>query len=933
MKCKPMSLSSKLNAQCAKHARKIVQLLNMIRYKREQLRTLKGLQSQKRYKSPFPWYNIIADMLKKVIDNEKMNSKTILIAKHPNTSVLKSLNSDNVRNLRKREVEVRRIRPCTNATCDEVAKRSKSGCSSVKSNSTSNKTKEARSTTQTKYVPCPQTRTLRTVSKDREEDTLLNQRPTRDIESRPMGYPMTTPYTSIDLTSNNITEGHNKSYEPPFLQCPLCGWEDAKYKQIERNAVEPVMKQINFVPCSDYYRDLPRERYTPCTGCDKDIMRRSDYTKKHTDDSRDFDISKDPPKQAPYPDLSSNHPEMTAEFYHEPYHVRSIVKSKKDETTKVTKDVACVREPVQTQIVQYDPMANKLLGVTVEAYTWLKIVPSDLKKNVDGATFATQSICQSTQGVQCTKPKLYTKETQLSSKTIPSEVNDASVNTVNYVERETQNTICMPNRPKHCVSLQTLNQIDEKNKHCVTSSICTMESKEVAINTVDKVSKGIQSTICMSRGNLAPSLSFEKMKDIGTTSCFQENHNICVDATYFKKHDISLVRHVGIDVQCVSLTQLKSHESINHCIRSADLKEPMERETEEFETPCKSDTCSGNICEIIKDPTVAFSLQQILYKMLSYRLESGSQNTKASPLKISNVQADHKSTRNAKTNCRITATEMVDKVKEFTIRTLGSEATSHYKDELKQTFAIAEALSANITKPTMTEESDFKPVFESTKVIDGTERIYADDMVLLKEAKKFSSVDKEVSVYSESRDVGTNGSFSQLPVCNVGVQNDVQVEGVISMNESEMDKGKKVSVGTQKRDPILVRVIKCNESQTIVKSDKETLTAAIDIGFKNKCIDKRVETCGRSTCLPYIACRKLKEENLEPIYQKKCKCQIDSDYRQQPYKNFMCDKNCKDKPHRDQDWTDITNIDAFRNLNNSKIPLCVKARKCTYTSK
>lgn len=292
-----------------------------------------------------------------------------------------------------------------------------------------------------------------------------------------------------------------------------------------------------------------------------------------------------------------------------------------------------------------------------------------------------------------------------------------------------------------------------------------------------------------------------------------------------------------------------------------------------------------------------------------------------------------KSTRNAKTNCRITATEMVDKVKEFTIRTLGSEATSHYKDELKQTFAIAEALSANITKPTMTEESDFKPVFESTKVIDGTERIYADDMVLLKEAKKFSSVDKEVSVYSESRDVGTNGSFSQLPVCNVGVQNDVQVEGVISMNESEMDKGKKVSVGTQKRDPILVRVIKCNESQTIVKSDKETLTAAIDIGFKNKCIDKRVETCGRSTCLPYIACRKLKEENLEPIYQKKCKCQIDSDYRQQPYKNFMCDKNCKDKPHRDQDWTDITNIDAFRNLNNSKIPLCVKARKCTYTSK
>lgn len=63
------------------------------RYRQEQARTLKSLQSQKRYVSPLPWYSILMDMLTKVIDDEEKLLKTC---------------------------------PCSNTTANQASKRKKS---------------------------------------------------------------------------------------------------------------------------------------------------------------------------------------------------------------------------------------------------------------------------------------------------------------------------------------------------------------------------------------------------------------------------------------------------------------------------------------------------------------------------------------------------------------------------------------------------------------------------------------------------------------------------------------------------------------------------------------------------------------------------------------------------------------------------------------
>ncbi|XP_043257331.1 uncharacterized protein LOC122400131 [Colletes gigas] len=867
-------------------------------YKQEQTRTIKGLQSQRQYKSPFPWYNLVTEMLAKVIDDEKKtSSEMILKTKHPGVSVLKSLSSDSVRVSLRKKTKPLRVRPCTAATCDEIVRRNKLPRSDGKSNPIPDKVNEAG----TKYVPCPRARTLRSISKDPEEDRLSNHRPTRDTESKATGHPVTVPYTSIDSTPDDIIGGSNKNYEPQFLQCPLCGWEDAKYKQTERNTAIPVLAQRNFIPCSDYYTDYSQGRYTACTGCDRKTISRSDYSTNYADNSGDFEILRGLLKQVP---------------------VRSIMKSVKDvdvevqcdkEAEKVIKDGIFVRGPVQSQIVQFDPaLTNKFQGATIEACTRLEIVLSNSKETEKQNRFPAQSVCQSTQGIQCMRLKSSTKETQFSPEIVTpvDKTKETGVNTVNYVERETQDTICVSDRTRRCVSLQTLSQ------HCVKDPVRTMESKEVTVNIIDKASKGIQSTMCVSRGSLARSSSFGRAKATETTPFVHKiRSGLCVATNCPDEHNSNFDRHVGTNAQCSSVTRAKSHESITCCIQRTDSKE-----SQQFEAPCKLDTCPRNISEIIKDPTVAFMLQQLLYKMLSSRIESSTQNTKS--LKTSDAQTDHRPKCNERRNCKVDVTEMVGKIKEFATKALGS----------KQIFAEAEAPNAVVHKPTMIERSDFDPLFESTGIIeDKVQRFSADETGLLKEGNKFPAENKEVSVCSECRDIGTSRSSSQLPVYDVGIQyRSRSLEDSAFTNKYEMNERRRISVGTQKRDPILVRVIKCNESQTIMKFDKETLTTASDVDLGKRYIDKHVETCGRSTCLSSAVYRKLKGLNLESAYEKKYNYQLESDDRQRSYKNYICDENCKD--NHDQDWTDVTNIESFRNPNNSKIPLCVRPRKCTFAN-
>lgn len=142
------------------------------------------MQSQKQYTSPFPWYNIVAEMLTEVInEEEKSNSGRILLNSetHDTSSVLKSLSSDDVRGSQRKEQartekKTVRIRPCTDTTCDEIVRRSKSVEKPTRGKHRGSMANRIR------YVTCPQFQKKDSVLREKEEDMLSSHKPTRDVE-------------------------------------------------------------------------------------------------------------------------------------------------------------------------------------------------------------------------------------------------------------------------------------------------------------------------------------------------------------------------------------------------------------------------------------------------------------------------------------------------------------------------------------------------------------------------------------------------------------------------------------------------------------------------------------------------------------------------------------------------------------------------------
>lgn len=235
--------------------------------------------------------------------------------------------------------------------------------------------------------------------------------------------------------------------------------------------------------------------------------------------------------------------------------VKAVVPLKEDAATEVQydkvieirKDDSSVDSPIQMQIIQLNPeVAGKLEGSTIEACTRLKIILTDSKGTSKDNEFSLQRVPQNTQSVQCNKPKYSTKETQFSpSNILPENKKEISVNTINFVEQGVGNTVCISEGPKHCVFSQTMNKNNKSEKYKDKSTgidiTCSVDSKEVEVNIVDQESKGIQSMAYVSKGNSACCLSFENMKDTGTSPSIHEVRTICISSENLKSDKMNFV--------------------------------------------------------------------------------------------------------------------------------------------------------------------------------------------------------------------------------------------------------------------------------------------------------------------------------------------------------------------------------------------------------
>lgn len=238
-----------------------------------------------------------------------------------------------------------------------------------------------------------------------------------------------------------------------------------------------------------------------------------------------------------------------------------------------------IETPMQINI---PVMTNKLQFDTIKASTHLKIILSDPNKS---KPLAIENACQDMKFIQ-NYPKLETssKETQVFPEKIhQSKKIDIDTNTINYIDKEVQNTVST-SRIKKCVSLQTLNQIDQKQNQTDKYKKSSTESKEVLVNIIDQISKGIQTTIFVSRGNLTCHISLQNMKETGTTMSIHQIRNIgCVtkESKQFKSNFVQCVSKEKFP----SLIQSKSCNSVTYIQKdwNTDLKHCVKKKSKHFD--------------------------------------------------------------------------------------------------------------------------------------------------------------------------------------------------------------------------------------------------------------------------------------------------------------------------------------------------------------
>ncbi|XP_036140873.1 uncharacterized protein LOC105835046 [Monomorium pharaonis] len=183
--------------------------------------------------------------------------------------------------------------------------------------------------------------------------------------------------------------------------------------------------------------------------------------------------------------------------------------------------------------------------------------------------------------------------------------------------------------------------------------------------------------------------------------------------------------------------------------------------------------------------------------------------------------------------------------------------------------------------------------------------------------------DKDITARTENHDIGLNVSLPQVSLRDSGTQytsKKLQDIGVVTDCSFE----EKISVATQNREPIFIRVIKSNHSEDILKLDKETCVRDAHILRM-----MRIEKCSKNRYQKYSV--REYDEELHPGIYHLCEREVNCiDYYMSLLSNGIYGYS-KSLLSRNYDWTkaNIPNLGLPSNQGVSKIPLYAKSRKYT----
>lgn len=186
--------------------------------------------------------------------------------------------------------------------------------------------------------------------------------------------------------------------------------------------------------------------------------------------------------------------------------------------------------------------------------------------------------------------------------------------------------------------------------------------------------------------------------------------------------------------------------------------------------------------------------------------------------------------------------------------------------------------------------------------------------------------DKGVTAHTKNHDIGLNVSLPQISLCESGTQyipKQLQNTGIVTDRGFE----EKISVATQNHEPMLIHVIKSNNSEGTPKLDKETCVRDANVLWTAS-----VDKCSKNMYQKF-SIREYHDELLHPsvsyVREKEVNC---IDYRTPLLPNgiYRYNKRCKSSLSRNHDWNkaNISNL-GLSSQRVSRIPLYARSHKYT----
>ncbi|KYM98397.1 hypothetical protein ALC62_10921 [Cyphomyrmex costatus] len=397
------------------------------------------------------------------------------------------------------------------------------------------------------------------------------------------------------------------------------------------------------------------------------------------------------------------------------------------------------------------------------------------------------------------KPKFCIRKTQLPCEQLFPEKRMKQVTTiVEHRNKEIQNTVCVPKAK--------IDIVQKCRKEILSKPLISQEvSKQVAVNTVKQCDKEIQNTICASPNNQVFQIcsSTQKVKQIDENTMKRPTNDMR------NTIDIKLKTVEGSMPNFILIT---TDENYLPLIQS-DLKEFTTnkcQDTASEVTVCEQIPCtfpnqnihSGTISaaeveslscleKAEKDNAYITMFIEILLELMKHDFVMSSKNdwSKRQLLNKFYCRSKLKSTCPSRKNS-----------------VLNSIQTQDTKEDVIDQF-IANANSKNVEvlyEPSISKIRDYS--------LSENDTTYAETM-----NEPFVK-DKDVTARTENHDIGLNIS---LPLRDSETQytlKQLQDTGIATGGSFE----EKINVATQNCEPILIRVIKSNNSGGVLKLDKET---------------------------------------------------------------------------------------------------------------